>query len=369
MTDTAISVTEPTLPPLDEFIPYLNTIWDNKILTNGGVFHVQLEEALSKYLQVPHVVLFNNGTSALMCAIKALEITGEVITTPYSFIATSHALLWNNLKPVFVDIDPSTFNIDPKQIEAAITPKTRAILAVHCYGRPCELMLIKDIADKHHLNVIYDAAHAFGVKNDTGSILNYGDLSVLSFHATKVFNTFEGGAVICHDVEMKEKLNALKNFGFTDEVTVLASGLNGKMNEVSAAMGLLQLKYIEKAIEQRKMVDSYYRKHLIDTRDICVPFNSADYISNYSYFPILVDSTSTKTRDVLYEQLKRAGIFARRYFYPLISDFPMYQYLETYSVRKLKYARNASNQVICLPIFSEMKIKEQDRVLDLLLEK
>lgn len=369
MNNKAIFVTQPTLPPLEEFIPYLDAIWKNKILTNGGPFHTQLEEALSAYFQVPHVVLFNNGTSALMCALKALEITGEVITTPYSFVATSHALLWNNLKPVFVDIEPGTFNLDPQQIEAAITSKTKAILAVHCYGYPCDVESIKAIADKHQLKVIYDAAHAFGVKNDTGSILNHGDLSILSFHATKVFNTFEGGAIICHDDEMRDKLNVLKNFGFTDEVTVLATGLNGKMSEVCAAMGLLQLKYVDRVFEQRKVIDNYYREHLLTTKGLDLPSKPVGYTSNYSYFPILINNAYTKTRDVLYECFKKEDIFARRYFHPLISDFSVYKHLAASSEKKLRHARNVSNQVICLPIFSDMKIEEQDRILNILLEK
>jgi dTDP-4-amino-4,6-dideoxygalactose transaminase len=315
-----IYVTQPTLPPLEEFIPYLEQIWENKILTNGGEFHQQLEQVLCDYLGVKHLALFTNGTIALITALQALRITGEVITTPYSFVATAHSLLWNGIKPVFVDIDPISLNLDPAKIEAAITPQTTAIMPVHCYGYPCDVKRIQAIADNYNLKVIYDAAHAFGVKNQDGGILNHGDLSVLSFHATKVFNTFEGGAIICPDEKTKRRIDHLKNFGFVDEVTVVAAGINGKMSEINAAFGLLQLKGIDEALAKRQAINAHYREGLKDIAGIrCA--DSGSYVANYAYFPIFVE----KNRDALYETLKENGIFGRRYFYPLISDFPMYR--------------------------------------------
>lgn len=260
--DRNIFVTKPTLPPLEEFIPYLREIWDSRILTNSGPFHTRLEEELCRHLGVEHISLFTNGTIALVSALQALRTTGEVITTPYSFVATSHALLWNGIKPVFVDVAENTLNLDPRRIEAAITPQTTAILPVHCYGHPCDVDAIQKIADNYNLEVIYDAAHAFGVQVQDGSILNYGDLSVLSFHATKVFNTFEGGAVVCRDAKSKTRVDNLKNFGHVGEVTVVESGINGKMSEFNAALGLLQLKYIDRALAGRKEIDSAYRARL-----------------------------------------------------------------------------------------------------------
>ena len=268
MKNKPIYVTQPYLPPLEEFIPYLQEIWNSKILTNNGPFHQQLEQALCEYLGVGHISLFTNGTIALVTALQALRVTGEVITTPYSFVATSHSLLWNGIKPVFVDIDPNTLNLDPAKIEAAITPQTTAIMPVHVYGHPCEVDAIQEIADKYNLKVIYDAAHAFGVQCHCGSLLNHGDLSVLSFHATKVFNTFEGGAIVCPDAKTKLRIDQLKNFGFVDEVTVAAPGINGKMSELNAAIGLLQLKHVDQAIEKRKAIDTHYRKLLNDVKGI-----------------------------------------------------------------------------------------------------
>ncbi|MGZ8546854.1 MAG: DegT/DnrJ/EryC1/StrS family aminotransferase, partial [Sulfuricurvum sp.] len=320
-----IYVTQPYLPPLDDFIPYLQQIWDSKILTNGGPFHQQLEEALCDYLGVKHISLFTNGTLALVTALQALRITGEVITTPYSFVATAHSLLWNGIKPVFVDIDPVTLNLDPSKIEAAITPQTTAILPVHCYGHPCDVKAIEEIADNYNLKVIYDAAHAFGVKDEGGSILRHGDLSVLSFHATKVFNTFEGGAIISPDAKTKQRIDHLKNFGFVDEVTVVAPGINGKMSEINAAFGLLQLQHIDNAIKQRKEIDKMYRNALCDINGITLLHEKSEQASNYSYFPILIEDEFSLSRDELYQQLRDNNIFARRYFYPLISDFPMYR--------------------------------------------
>jgi dTDP-4-amino-4,6-dideoxygalactose transaminase len=358
-----IYVTQPTLPPLEEFIPYLEQIWENKILTNGGTFHQQLEQALCDYLGVKHLALFTNGTIALITALQALRITGEVITTPYSFVATAHSLLWNGIKPVFVDIDPISLNLDPAKIEAAITPQTTAIMPVHCYGYPCDVKRIQAIADNYNLKVIYDAAHAFGVKNQDGGILNHGDLSVLSFHATKVFNTFEGGAIICPDEKTKRRIDHLKNFGFVDEVTVVAAGINGKMSEINAAFGLLQLKGIDEALAKRQAIDAHYREGLKDIAGIrCA--DSGSYVANYAYFPIFVE----KNRDALYETLKENGIFGRRYFYPLISDFPMYRGLPSAAPSNLPIARKTSEEVICLPIYPELSHDSQDKIINLILE-
>lgn len=358
-----IYVTQPTLPPLEEFIPYLEQIWDNKILTNGGEFHQQLEQALCEYLGVKYLALFTNGTIALITALQALRITGEVITTPYSFVATAHSLLWNGIKPVFVDIDPISLNLDPNKIEAAITPQTTAIMPVHCYGYPCDVARIQEIADNYNLKVIYDAAHAFGVKNKNISILNYGDLSVLSFHATKVFNTFEGGAIICPDEKTKRRIDHLKNFGFVDEVTVVAAGINGKLSEINAAFGLLQLKGIDAALTKRKIIDTRYREGLKNVAGIrCA--NLGEHVANYAYFPIFIE----KNRDALYEKLKENGIFGRRYFYPLISDFPMYRSLPSAAQSNLPVARKISHEVICLPMYSALELHEQDKIIELVTE-
>ena len=358
----SIYVTQPTLPPLEEFIPYLERIWDNKILTNGGAFHQQLEQALREYLGVKHISLFTNGTIALITALQALRITGEVITTPYSFVATAHSLLWNGIKPVFVDIDPVTLNLDPVKIEAAITPQTTAIMPVHCYGYPCDVARIQEIADNYNLKVIYDAAHAFGVKDNDGGLLNHGDLSVLSFHATKVFNTFEGGAIICPDEKTKYRIDHLKNFGFVDEVTVVAAGINGKMSEINAAFGLLQLKGIDEALAKRKMIDARYREGLKNVTGIrCA--NVGEHVANYAYFPIFVNA---QNRDVLYEKLKANGIFARRYFYPLISDFTMYRSLPSAAQSNLPVARKISHEVICLPLYPNLENEEIDFIVSLI---
>lgn len=346
-----IYVTQPYLPPLAEFIPYLEKIWENKILTNGGPFHQQLEQALCDYLGVKHISLFTNGTIALVTALQALRITGEVITTPYSFVATAHSLLWNGIKPVFVDVDPNTLNLDPAKIEAAITPHTTAIMPVHCYGHPCDVAAIQKIADNYNLRVIYDAAHAFGVKDKSGSVLNHGDLSVLSFHATKVFNTFEGGAIICPDAKTKQRIDHLKNFGFVDEVTVVAPGINGKMSELNAAFGLLQLKHIDGALARRKEIDVAYRAQLAGIKGIHCLDDSGEAESNHSYFPILVQPEYPLSRDALYQKLKDHGIYARRYFYPLISDFPMYRSMPSAQRDNLPVAADASAKVLCLPIY------------------
>ncbi|MES2106684.1 MAG: dTDP-4-amino-4,6-dideoxy-D-glucose aminotransferase VioA [Pseudomonadota bacterium] len=361
-----IYVTEPALPPLEEFIPYLKQIWDSKLLTNGGPFHQQLEDALCEHLGVKHIALFTNATIALITALQALRITGEVITTPYSFVATAHSLLWTGVKPVFIDIDPVTLNLDPDKIEAAITPQTTAIMPVHCYGRPCDVDRIQKIADTYGLKVIYDAAHAFGVQNDSGSILNYGDLAVLSFHATKVFNTFEGGAIICPDAKTKQRIDHLKNFGFVDEVTVVAPGINGKMSEFNAALGLLQLKGIQGALEKRKLIDTRYRSALADVPGIyCAP-GAGEKIANYAYFPIMVRPEYPISRDALYQKLRDNGIFARRYFYPLISDFPMYRGLPSAARSGLPVARQTADQVICLPIYPTLDSADQERIISVI---
>lgn len=349
MSDKPIYVTEPYLPPLEEFIPYLEKIWQSKRLTNNGPMHQQLEEALCEYLGVPEIALFNNGTIALLTALQALRITGEVITTPFSFVATAHSLTWNGITPVFVDIDPNTFNLDPNKIEAAITSRTTAIMPVHCYGNPCDINAIQEIADKYNLKVIYDAAHAFGVRDEGGSILRHGDLSAISFHATKVFNTFEGGAIICPDKKTKQHINNLKNFGFVDEVTVVAPGINGKMSEVNSAFGLLQLKYIDAALESRRLIDKHYRNSLSKIGGIRLlkPLDLEKH--NFSYFPIVVEKEYSISRDELYFLLREKNIYARRYFYPLISDTTHYN--SRFKKNHLKTAKSIAEKVICLPIF------------------
>lgn len=366
MSDKPIYVTQPYLPPLTEFQSYLEKIWENKILTNNGPFHQQLESALCEHLGINHISLFTNGTIALVAALQALRITGEVITTPYSFVATAHSLLWNNIKPVFVDIDPVTCNLDPKRIEEAITPQTSAILPVHCYGNPCAVESIQKIADTYGLKVIYDAAHAFGVTYQGDSLLNHGDLSILSFHATKVFNTFEGGAIICPDAKTKQRIDFLKNFGFSDETTVVAPGINGKMSEFQAAFGLLQLKHINSIIEQRKAIDAHYRQALADIDGIAVPAPHLFGNSNYSYFPIFIGSGYKCSRDKLYEKLRSHGIHGRRYFYPLISNFPMYRGLESARPENLPNATAIADQVICLPIYPGLAQQDVDRVIDMI---
>jgi dTDP-4-amino-4,6-dideoxygalactose transaminase len=352
----SIFVAQPHLPPLEEFIPSLRQIWDRKILTNGGPFHVKLEDALCEYLGVNHIALFNNGTIALVTALQALGVSGEVITTPYSFVATTHSLLWNGIKPVFVDVDPNTLNLDPAKIEAAITPHTTAIMPVHCYGHPCDVEAIQDIADKHNLKVIYDAAHAFGVQVKNGSVLRYGDLSVLSFHATKVFNTFEGGAIICPDAKTKLLIDQLKNFGLDGELNVVAPGMNGKMSEFNAALGLLQLKYIDQALGKRKAIDLAYRNKLKNVKGIHCLNDAGETVANYAYFPILVSAEYPTSRDHLYERLKENGIYSRRYFYPLISSFPMYRDLPSSDAAHLPVATAASAQVLCLPIYPDLEL-------------
>lgn len=366
--ERTIYVTQPDLPPLEEFIPSLRAIWENRTLTNGGPFHVQLEQALCEFLGVEYLSLFANGTLALVTALQALRITGEVITTPYSFVATAHSLLWNGIRPVFVDIDPETLNMDPKRIEAAITPQTTAILPVHVYGRPCDVQAIQRIADLYNLRVIYDAAHAFGVSTSgTGhSIAKHGDISMLSFHATKVFNTFEGGALVCQDEKTKRRIDHLKNFGFVDEVTVVAPGINGKMSEFSAALGLAQLQRVGAALASRRALASRYRDSLRGIAGIRVLFDDADVVTNYGYFPILVGAEYPIDRDTLYQRLRDANIYGRRYFYPLISDFPMYRGMASASKANLPVANDAAARVLCLPIYPALREEDQMRVIELI---
>ena len=366
MSDKPIYVTQPDLPPLEEFIPYLEQIWENKILTNNGPFHKQLEQALCDYLGVKHLALFTNGTIALVTALQALRITGEVITTPYSFVATAHSLLWNGIKPVFVDIDPNTCNLDPDRIEEAITPQTTAILPVHCYGNPCDVERVQQIADSYGLKVIYDAAHAFGIQYKGEGLLRHGDLSVLSFHATKVFNTFEGGAIVCPDAKTKQHIDHLKNFGFVGEVTVVAPGINGKMSEINAAFGLLQLQHIDEALRRRKQIETRYREMLADVPGISLLPIPPDTNGNGSYLPIFVGDDYPLSRDALYQKMKDAGIHGRRYFYPLISDMPMYRGLPSAKAENLVAAHGSAEGVICLPIYSSLLNEQVDNIVALI---
>lgn len=362
-----IYVTQPLLPPLFEFTKYLDDIWKRKWITNNGHYHQELENALRDYLKVPFLSLFTNGTLPIMVALQALRITGEVITTPYSFVATTHSLWWNGIKPVFVDINPKTGNIDPEKIEAAITPKTTAIMPVHVYGNPCDTEAIKNIADTYGLKVIYDAAHAFGVEMNLKSILNSGDLSTLSFHATKTYNTIEGGALICHDAETKKRIDYLKNFGFADEITVVAPGINGKMDEVRAAYGLLALNYVDDAIAKRKVIAQKYRLELMDITGVSY-FEEMERVKhNYSYFPIFVDKDKCGfSRDELYEKLKENNVFGRRYFFPLISEFSTYRGLASASKYNLPVANRIANSVICLPIHHELDEKDIYRIVKII---
>ncbi len=361
-----IYVTQPALPDLKEFIPYLEKIWKNKWLTNDGPFHEQFEEELANFLGVKYVSLFTNGTLALVAALQVLKISGEVITTPYSFVATSHALWWNNIKPVFVDVEPDYFNLDVSKIESAITPRTTAILPVHVYGNPCELEKIQEIADIYGLKVIYDAAHAFGVKFNDTSVLNFGDLSILSFHATKMFNTMEGGAIICHDAAMKKRIGYLKNFGILNETTVVSPGINSKMNEMQAALGLLQLKEHEKNLSKRKEITELYKEELKDVNGIEFLNQKQGVDYNYSYFPILIKKEYPISRDELYFALKVQNIYSRRYFYPLITHFPMYKGLPSARFDNLLVAEGVANQVICLPIYPDLPHEDVFRITSII---
>lgn len=358
-----ILVTQPIMPDINEFVSSLEDIWARKWLTNNGKYHRELESALADYLGVPYISLFSNGTLALISALQHLKITGEVVTTPYSFVATTHALWWNNIKPVFVDIDPKTCNLDPDKIEAAITPKTTAILPVHVYGNPCEFDRIQEIADRYGLKVIYDAAHAFGVKQGGQSILNFGDLSILSFHATKVFNTIEGGAIVSPDEESKKRIDYLKNFGFAGETEVVAPGINAKMNEIQAAYGILQLKSIDKHIQKRKELTDIYRAKLSKIEGIRLLEENSNIQYNYGYFPVFVEEKKYgMTRDALYKKLKENDIYGRRYFYPLISEFPTYRGLDSANPANLPNAGKLAQEVICLPIYPELNISDVNRI-------
>jgi dTDP-4-amino-4,6-dideoxygalactose transaminase len=352
-------VTKPFLPPLDEFLPFLQEIWASGQIANNGAMHLRLEEELAQYLGVEHLSLFNNGTIALLAALKLYGLSGEVITTPYTFVATSHALMWNNIKPIFVDIDPLTFNLDVRAVERAITPRTTAIMPVHVYGQPCDASAFAELAEKYGLKIIYDAAHAFGVRDGGGSVLRHGDASALSFHATKVFHTFEGGALVLPSAEAKRRIDQIKNFGFTDEVSVDSVGINGKMNEVQAAMGLLHLQYMPHVLDARRAIAEHYVAGLDGVEGIFLP-EIARHSQNYSYFPILIDAEFGCDRDSLYDALRGQGIFARRYFYPLATDFAAYA---GHSDADMPVATRISNSVICLPIYPDMTHSDAARVI------
>ena len=397
MDNKQITVTSPLLPNLDEFHELLKEIWDSKWITNNGSFHRQLEAALAEYLKVPYVSLFTNGTLPLLTALQALRITGEVITTPYSFVATTHSIWWNGCKPVFVDVDPKTGNMDPDKIEAAITPKTTAIMPVHCYGKPCDVRRIKEIADKYGLKVIYDAAHAFAleipkhesdykvafdeannvfnpsraakkIEVETESILNWGDVSTLSFHATKVYNTIEGGAMIMHDAETKKRIDYLKNFGFAGETTVVGPGINSKVDEMRAAYGLLNLKQVDAAIEVRKKIADVYREALRGVDGLTFYEDMPGVKHNYSYFPVFIDAEKYgMTRDELYFKMKEANVLGRRYFYPLISEFSTYRGLESARRENLPNAHKMADSVICLPMHHELNDSDIERTLNIIL--
>lgn len=399
MNTKQITVTSPLLPNLDEFHELLKQIWDSKWITNNGQFHQQLEKALAEYLKVPYISLFTNGTLPLLTALQALRITGEVITTPYSFVATTHSIWWNGCKPVFVDIDPKTGNLDPNKIEAAITPKTTAIMPVHCYGKPCDVRAIKEIADKYGLKVIYDAAHAFAleipkneadykvafdeatnalapsqatkhVEVETESILNWGDISTLSFHATKVYNTIEGGAMVMHDAETKKRIDYLKNFGFAGETTVVGPGINSKVDEMRAAYGLLNLKQVDQAIANRQKVANAYREALRGVDGITFFEDMPGVKHNYSYFPIFIDAEKYGiTRDELYFKMKEANVLGRRYFYPLISEFSTYRGLESANPANLQNAHKMADNVICLPMHHELSNADLDKIIDIVIKK
>ena len=362
-----ITVTSPLLPNLDEFQDSLKDIWDSNWITNNGSFHKRLEAALCEYLKVPYISLFTNGTLPLLTALQALRVTGEVITTPYSFVATTHAIWWNGCKPIFVDIDPSTCGIDPDRIEAAITPRTTAIMPVHCYGMPCNTERIQAIADKYGLKVIYDAAHAFGVEVNGKSVLNQGDLATLSFHATKVYNTLEGGALVMHDVETKKRIDYLKNFGFAGETEVVAPGINSKMDEVRAAYGLLNLKQVDEAIEKRHQVAIRYREALRNVKGVRFFDDMTGVRHNYSYFPVIINAEEFgMTRDELYFKMQEKGVFGRRYFYPLISTFSTYCGLPSATPENLPVATRIASEVICLPMHHGLTETDENRVLELI---
>jgi dTDP-4-amino-4,6-dideoxygalactose transaminase len=368
MNSEQITVTKPYLPPIEEFIPLLEDIWKSRWLTNQGKYHNMFEEALAEFLGVRYISLFANGTLGLITALQALRIKGDVITTPYSFVATSHALKWNEINPVFCDIEPGTCNINPDLIEAAITPQTSAILAVHVYGMPCNVEKIQSLADIYNLKVIYDSCHAFNVRINNIPVLNFGDLSILSFHATKVFTTFEGGAIISHDEKMKKRIDYLKNFGFADEVTVVAPGINAKMNEFQAAMGILQLKYFHQAIAERKQIAEYYNSKFKGIDGITTLSYDENIEHNFAYYPIFIDKDKFGAdRDYIYNSLKKNNILSRRYFYPLISQFPSYKWLDSSRPENLPVAERITKQVLCLPIYPGLEPENVEMIVDMVL--
>jgi dTDP-4-amino-4,6-dideoxygalactose transaminase len=370
MSDKMIAVTSPLLPSLEDFIPMLKDIWERKWLTNNGHYHQELENALAEYLGVEYISLFTNGTLPLITALQAMRITGEVITTPYSFVATTHSIWWNGLTPVFVDVDPSTGNLDPQKSEEAITPKTTAIMPVHVYGNPCDTEAIQEIADRYGLAVIYDAAHAFNVKVNGRTILDAGDMNTLSFHATKTYNTVEGGALICHDARTKKRIDYLKNFGFAGETTVVAPGINSKMDEMRSAYGLCNLKLIDDAIAVRKKIAYKYRAALADVPGISMFKERNDVTYNYSYFPIFVNEREYgMNRDTLYEKMKSQNILGRRYFYPLISNFAIYRGLPSATKENLPVATRMADEVICLPMYAELSEEDVEKVLNVVCNK
>ncbi|MBQ9212611.1 MAG: DegT/DnrJ/EryC1/StrS family aminotransferase [Bacteroidales bacterium] len=370
MTNSTITVTSPLLPDLKEFETLLEDIWQRKWLTNNGHYHQELEKALAEYLKVPYISLFTNGTLPLITALQALRITGEVITTPYSFVATTHALWWNGIKPVFVDIEPETGNLDPNKIEAAITPKTTAIMPVHVYGKPCKTKEIQEIADKYGLKVIYDAAHAFGVEVDGESILNAGDISTLSFHATKVYNTVEGGAMVMHDEKTKKRIDYLKNFGFAGETEVIAPGINSKMDEIRSAYGIINLKQVDSAIASRRQTAIKYRDALRNVDGITFFDDMPGVKHNYSYFPIFIEAEKFgMTRDELYVKMKDRNVLGRRYFYPLISTFSTYRGLESAKPENLPVAHKMAEEVICLPMYAGLTDEAVERVIESVVKK
>lgn len=366
-TNEIIYVTKPALPGLDEFLPMLQEIWESRILTNHGPFHNRFESALAKYLGVEHVSLFTNATLALLTGVQALELSGEVITTPFSFVATAHSLWWNNIKPVFVDIESRTYTIDPVKIERAISERTTAILPVHVYGYPCDTLAIGKIASTYGLKVIYDAAHFFGERSSSENLLRHGDMSILSFHATKVFNTFEGGAIVSRSAELKKKVDYLRNFGFESETSIVSTGINAKMNEFQAALGLLQLRHIEDYIKEREIVHQVFIDQLSNIKGITLPPDIYGFKLNYGYFPILIESKLFgETRDRLYERLKRADFYSRRYFYPLISHFPPYSKLDSSREENLPVATRISSQILCLPIYPGLTRESVIRCCDII---
>ena len=369
MNEKLLTVTAPLLPDLEDFSNLLKEIWESKWITNNGRFHQQLEKELAEYLKVPFLSLFTNGTLPLITALQAMDVKGEVITTPYSFVATTHSIWWNGLKPVFVDIEPSTCNIDPSKIEAAITPQTTAIMPVHCYGKPCDINAIQDIADRYGLKVIYDAAHAFGVEVDGDSLLNAGDMSTLSFHATKVYNTIEGGALVMKDEETKRKIDYLKNFGFRNEVEVVAPGINSKMDEMRSAYGILALRQVDDAIEARHRVAVQYREALKNVPGVRFFEDMPGVKHNYSYFPVFINAEEYgMTRDQLYFKLKESNVLGRRYFYPLISTFEPYRTLPSSAAENLPVATRIADEVICLPMHHELSEADVERVLDIMMK-